>query len=344
VTGTQPPMTPTMQAAVLPAYGQPMHIAAIERPRPRAGQVLVRVHASGVNPLDTKIQAGAAAHAKQPAPAVLGLDMAGVVEAVGEGVARFRGGDQVYGMVGGVGGLQGTLAEFVLASADLLSLKPENLSMREAAALPLVIITAWEGLVDRAAVAAGEKVLVQGGSGGVGHVVVQIARAYEADVYAVGSASSRDYIEQLGATFIDRKEPVADYVGLHTNGRGFDLIYDTVGGPVLDASFEAVRRFGRVVSCLGWGTHPLAPLSFRAGTYSGVFTLLPLLTGEGQPHHGEILERARVLIKGGKLAPRLDPRRFTLETIADAYLAINDGSARGKLVVDIVPPAAPGTS
>jgi NADPH2:quinone reductase len=306
--------------------------------------VLVRVHASGVNPLDTKIQAGAAPHAKQPAPAVLGLDMAGVVEAVGQGVERFRAGDEVYGMVGGVGGVQGTLAEFVVASADLLALKPANLSMREAAALPLVTITAWEGLVDRAAVAAGEKVLVQGGGGGVGHVVVQIARAYAADVCAVGSGSNREYIERIGATFIDRKEPVADYVRRHTNGRGFDLIYDTVGGPALDASFEAVRRFGRVVSCLGWGTHALAPLSFRAGTYSGVFTLLPLLTGEGQPHHGEILAQARALIEAGKLAPRLDPRRFALDTIGDAYQAIKDGSARGKLVVDILPPAAHGTS
>jgi NADPH2:quinone reductase len=337
-------MTPTMKAAVLPAYGEPLRVTSIPRPQPGAGQVLVRVHASGVNPLDTKIQVGAAAHAKQPAPAVLGLDMAGVVEAVGGGVDRFRPGDEVYGRVGGVGGVQGTLAEFVLASAKLLSLKPENLSMREAAALPLVIIAAWEGLVDRAAVAAGEKVLVQGGSGGVGHVVVQIARAYAADVYALGSASNRQYIEQLGATFIDRKEPVADYVRRYTNGRGFDLIYDTVGGPALDASFEAVRRFGRVVSCLGWGTHALAPLSFRAGTYSGVFTLLPLLTDEGQIRHGEILERARALIEAGKLAPRLDPRRFTLETVGAAYQAIKDGSVRGKLVVDIVPPAAPGLS
>jgi NADPH2:quinone reductase len=329
-------MTPTMKAAVLAACGEPLRVTSIARPQPGAGQVLVRVHASGVNPLDTKIQAGAAAHARQPAPAVLGLDMAGVVEAVGEGVDRFRPGDRVYGMVGGVGGVQGTLAEFVVASADLLSLKPENLSMREAAALPLVIITAWEGLVDRAVVAAGEKVLVQGGSGGVGHVVVQIARAYAADVYALASASNRQYIEQLGATFIDRNEPVADYVRRHTKGRGFDLVYDTVGGPVLDASFEAVRRFGRVVSCLGWGTHALAPLSFRAGTYSGVFTLLPLLTGEGQARHGEILAQARALIEAGKLTPRLDPHRFTLDTVGDAYQATKDGSARGKLVVDVL--------
>src|SRR5271170_5844162 len=112
----------------------------LARPTLAPGQVLVRVHASCVNPLDTKIRAGKAAHAKHPLPAVLGLDMAGVVEEVGSGVTAFRPGDEVYGMVGGVGGLQGTLAEFVVANADLIALKPKSLSMHDAAALPLIAI------------------------------------------------------------------------------------------------------------------------------------------------------------------------------------------------------------
>jgi NADPH2:quinone reductase len=118
---------------------------------------------------------------------------------------------------------------------------------------------------------------------------------------------------------VDRSEPVADYVARLTGGRGFDLVYDTVGGTVLDASFAAVRRFGHVVSCLGWGTHALAPLSFKAATYSGVFTLLPLLTGKGRAHHGEILAEATRLAETGQLVPTLDPRRFTLATVCDAY-------------------------
>ena len=138
--------------------------------------MLVRIHASGVNPLDTKIRAGKAEHAKQPLPAVLGLDMAGTVEEVGPGVTAFRPGDDVYGMVGGVGGLQGTLAEYVAASADLLALKPKTLSMREAAALPLITITAWEGIVDRAQVHSGQKVLVHAGAGGVGHIAYSLPR------------------------------------------------------------------------------------------------------------------------------------------------------------------------
>src|SRR6516164_3178547 len=121
-------------------------------PALKLNRVLVRIKASGVNPLDTKIRAGKAAHAKQPLPAILGLDMAGIVEEVGSDVTAFKAGDEVYGMVGGVGGMQGTLAEYVAADADLLAHKPKNLSMRQAAALPLVSITAWEGLVDRAKV------------------------------------------------------------------------------------------------------------------------------------------------------------------------------------------------
>lgn len=241
----------TMQSAILDRHGAPFRIASIPVPIPGTGEVRVRIVASGVNPLDTKIHAGEAAHARHPLPAVLGLDLAGTVDAVGAAVTRFQVGDAVYGMTGGVGGIAGSLAEYAIVDADLLASKPSNISMRQAAALPLVTITAWEGLVDRMAVKSGETLLVQGGAGGVGHVAIQIARALGMKVYATGSQRSRATIETLGATFIDRGEPVADYVQRHTNGHGFDRVYDTAGGVALDASFLAVRRFGHVVSCLG---------------------------------------------------------------------------------------------
>ncbi len=253
------------------------------------------------------------------------------------GVQAFRPGDEVYGLTGGVGSVQGSLAEYAAVDAALLARKPSNLSMREAASLPLIVITAWEGLVDRADVQAGQTVLVQGGAGGVGHVAVQIAQAFGADVYATDRGSNIAYIDSLGAMPIDvSKHSVEDYVAQHTEGRGFDLVYDTVGGAVLDASFAAVKRFGHVVSALGWGTHALAPLSFKNGTYSGVFTLLPLLTGEGRDHHGAILAEAAQLAEDGKLAPRLDPRVFDFTNVADAYDAIADRTANGKLVVSVV--------
>lgn len=326
----------TMRAAILETHGGSFRVTEIARPEPGPGQVLVRIAASGVNPLDTKIRAGAAAHARHPLPAILGIDLAGTVEALGADVDGFRRGDEVYGMTGGVGGHQGSLAEFAAVDARLLARKPSNLSMREAAALPLVAITAWEGLVDRARVAPGQKVLVQGGGGGVGHVAIQIARALGAEVYATDGAAKKALIERLGAVAIDfRAQSVEEHVAQHTGGEGYDLVYDTNGGAVLDASFRAIRRFGHVVSSLGWGTHALAPLSFKAGTYSGVFTLLPLLTGIGRSHHGEILTEITRLIEDGKLRPILDPRRFALDRVAEAHAAIEDRSATGKIVVDI---------
>ena len=308
----------------------------LPRPAASAGQVLVRVHASGVNPLDTKIRAGKAAHAKQPLPAVLGLDMAGVVEEVGPGVTAFRPGDEVYGMVGGVGGLQGTLAEIVVANADLIALKPKSISMREAAALPLITITAWEGIVDRAKVREGQKVLVHAGAGGVGHIVVQLAKAFGAEVFATVSAGKQHVVEEFGATTIDyRTLSTEQYVAIHTEGQGFDVVYDTVGGATIDASFVAVKRYtGHVVSCLGWSTHSLAPLSFRGATYSGVFTLMPLLTGLGQAHHGLILREAAALVDGGKLRPLLSKMRFSSADI-DAAHALVESGALGKVVVDL---------
>ena len=326
---------PTMQAAVLEAHSAPFRLATVARPVAGAGEVLVRVAASGVNPLDLKIWEGAAEHARQKLPAILGIDLAGAVVATGPGVTRFRPGDEVFGMTGGVGGHQGSLAQYAAVDADLLALKPVNLSMREASVMPLVFITAWEGLVDRMAVRSGQAVLVMGGAGGVGQMAIQIARARGAEVFATESASRKQTVERLGASFIDRSEAVDAFVKRLTGDRGFDIVFDTVGGTSLDSAFAAVRRFGHVASSLGWGTHPLAPLSFRAASYSGVFTLLPLLTGEGRPHHGEILSEATRMVEAGQLSPSLNPRRFTLDRVGDAYHLITEGQAQGKLSIEI---------
>ena len=239
-------------------------------------------------------------------------------------------------MTGGVGGLQGSLAEFAAVDARLLALKPANLSMREAAAMPLIFITAWEGLVDQAGVARSQKVLIQGGAGGVGHIAIQIARAFGAEVFATCSPEDNGIVERFGAIPIDyRTVTVEQYVEAHTQGAGFDVVYDTAGGVALDASFKAVKRAGHVVSCLGWGTHSLAPLSFRTATYSGVFTLLPLLSGSGRERHGQILREATTLIEDGAVSPILDSRRFDFESIAEAYAAVEGGGRGGKRVIDI---------
>jgi NADPH:quinone reductase len=328
-------MAREMQVLILDREKAPFRRSTVQRPVPGKGQVLVRVKASGVNPLDIKISNGAAPHARHPFPAILGMDLAGIVDEVGPGVSSFKVGDAVYGLVGGIGGHQGSLAEFAAVDADLLALMPARLSMREAATLPLAFITAWEGLVDRAGVVAPQKVLIQG-AGGVGNMAIQIARAFGAEVFATGSVRKQEFIERLGATAIDYcQTTVEKYVADFTGGQGFDTVYDTVGGATLDASFLAVRRFGHVVSCLGWGTHSLAPLSFRAATYSGVFTLLPLLTGQGRAHHAEILREATRLVSAGNIVPQIDPRHFDFESIAEAHHVVEQQENVGKIVVNV---------
>lgn len=313
--------TPTeMRAALATAPGSPLTIVNRPIPVPGAGEILVRVRASGTNPLDLKIRAGEAAHARQPLPSILGIDMAGSVAALGADVTGFAIGDAVFGMVGGVGGHQGTLADFIAVDADLLAKKPAALSFREAAVLPLTFITAWEGLVDRAHVAPGERVLVLGAAGGVGQMVLQLAKAKGADVFGLDRAAHG--IDAL----------VADATG----GDGFDIVYDTAGGTTLDTAFRVVKPYtGRVVSALGWGSHALAPLSFRAASYAGVFTLLPLLTGKGRAHHGEILRAAAALADAGLLRPELDPSRCALDDADAAHAALRERRATGKVVIEM---------
>lgn len=331
-------MNQTMLAAIAESAQTPLVVRHIARPVPGKGQVLVRIHAAGVNPLDTKIAIGAGAHARQELPAVLGLDLAGTVVELGEAVDGFTPGQEVFGMAGGIGGAQGTLAEYIAVDARLIASKPHALGMREAAALPLVFITAWEGLVDRANVRSGQRVLIHGGAGGVGQVAVQLAKARGAEVYATGSAGSLDFIRALGATAIDyQAQRVEAYVEQYTAGEGFDIVYDTVGGSTLDASFKAVKPYtGHVLSCLGWGQHSLAPLSFKSATYSGVFTLAPLLTGKGREHHGSILREAAVLANAGQLAIRVDPQQFALDEVNDAFRQVAQGRGRGKTVIQLI--------
>ncbi|WP_254228711.1 zinc-dependent alcohol dehydrogenase family protein [Burkholderia gladioli] len=327
------PNPKTMRAWIVDAPDAPFREIELPIPEPRAGEVLVRVEASGVNPLDTKIRAGSAAHARHPLPAVLGIDLAGSVERVGEGVSGFAPGDAVWGAAGGVGGIGGSMAQWVAVDARLLARQPAALSMREAAALPLAAITAWEGLVDNARVQAGESVLVIGAAGGVGHVATQLALARGARVFGVASERDACYLRSLGAHFVDRAAAVDTWVAEHTGGRGFDVVYDSVGA--LDAAFHAVRPFGRVTSALGWGTVSLAPLSFRSAQYAGVFTLRPLLTGQGREAHGRILVETAALVEAGRLSPRLEPRRFAIDQADAAHALVREGQARGKVVLEL---------
>lgn len=262
--------------------------------------------------------------------------MAGEIIAVGEDVTAFKPGDEVYGLTGGVRGLQGSLAEYAAVDSNLIALKPQNITMREAAALPLTFLTAWEGLVDRAAVKAGDNVLVQGGSGGVGHMVVQLAKILGANVFATASAAKASMVENLGAKVIDyRKMSVDEYVQVHTNGRGFDIIYDTVGGEALQNVLSGVAHYGHITSCAAFGSFDITASSLRCATLSAVFVLLPMLSGEGRAHHGKILSQLTDFVERGLLKPIVDPRKFTLADALNAHDAVESGSANVKIVIDI---------
>ena len=214
-------------------------------------------------------------------------------------------------MTGGVGGLQGSLAEYAAVDADLLAPKPANLSMREAAALPLIFITAWEGPGRSRRVSAPDRRCWSMAAPAASAMSRSRSRAHSArrcsrPVRPKSLRSDRAIRRDADRLRESRRSRTTSRA--IRKGAGFDIVFDTVGGATLDASFDAGRRFGHVVSALGWGSHALAPLSFRAATYSGVFTLLPLLTGEGRAHHGEILREAARLVEAGKLSVRLEPR------------------------------------
>lgn len=308
----------------------------IERPKTRAGHVLVRISASSVNTVDTMIRTmGADLPLSPKTPALLGMDFAGTIEEIGEGVEGFKVGDEVYGCAGGLADLPGTLTEYIAADADLIARKPKNLSMREAAAIPLVGITAYEGL-DRAGISRGQRVLVHGGSGGVGHIALQLAKHYGADVYSTGGGDAQlELIQQLGATPINYKsETVEEYVQSHTNGDGFDLVFDSVGGANLSASFEAAALNAHIATTVSMCEMDLTPMHFKGLSLHVVFMLIPMLHNHKRATHGEILGDLASIIESGSVQPILDDTHFTLEQASEAHARLQSGKAMGKVVID----------
>ncbi|WP_026286756.1 zinc-dependent alcohol dehydrogenase family protein [Gilvimarinus chinensis] len=328
-----------MKAMTLNEYGSSKHFTASEvaKPQVKAGQVLVKIAATSVNPVDYKIRSAGEDLPFAPAlPAILGMDFAGTVEAVGEGVTHFAVGDEVYGCAGGLADLPGTLAEYISADARLMAKKPKNLSMQEAAALPLVSITAYEGLT-RAGVKAGSKVLVHGGSGGVGHIAVQLAKHMGADVYATGGGDKQlELIASLGATGINYKtESVDEYVNQYTDGNGFDVIYDTVGEANLLNSFQAIGLNGQIATTSTMSAIDLTMAHIKGATLHVVFMLLPMLHNTGREVHGQILQQVAEIAESDSLTPVLTEQQFTLENTGAAHDYAESGQGMGKVVISI---------
>ena len=326
-----------MKAIILHAHGGPELFRIEDRPKPeiKSGHVLIRVAASSVNPVDFKIRQGLIPIGPE-LPGILHGDMSGTVEEIGEGVEGFTEGDEVYGCIGGFKDLPGVLADYALADARLLARKPTNLSMIEAAALPLVTITAWNALMDRAKVSEGQRVLVHAAAGGVGHVALQIAKAAGAEVHVTASSEEKIALgRELGADIgINYKEAtVEEYVADHTNGEGYDVVFDTVGTTRLNDSFQAAKIGGTVVSIAARSTHDLTHVHVRALTLHVVFMLLPLARNIGREHHGAILRQATQLVEAGKLRPHLHTEVFPFERVGDAHALLESGGTLGKIVL-----------
>ncbi|MFG0243972.1 MAG: zinc-dependent alcohol dehydrogenase family protein [Phycisphaerales bacterium JB054] len=327
-----------MKAMLIKSYGPDAAFEASEVATPdvKPGHVRVKIAASSVNTVDTMIRSmGKDLPLSPDVPAILGMDFAGTIDAVGEGVESYSVGDEVYGCAGGLADLPGTLAEYIVADARLLARKPTNLSMREAAALPLVAITAYEGLT-RAGIAPGQRVLVHGGSGGVGHVAVQLARHFGADVYSTGGGDRQTaLIERLGATAINYKtESVKEYVEKHTGGAGFDLVFDSVGGANMVNSFEAAALNGQIASTVAMCELDLSIAHFKGLSLHVVFMLIPMLHNHDRAAHARILRSLAEIVEAGGLTPVLDESRFSLEQAGQAYARLTSGKGMGKVVID----------
>ena len=326
-----------MKATVIDEFGGPQVFRAAELPDPSPGpgQVLIAVKASSVNPVDYKIRDGRAGFLCPPFPAVLHPDCAGTVQAVGPGVSELAPGDAVYAFAAGIGARQGALADLMLADARMVAPKPAALSMEEAAALPLVTVTAWYCLVDTARVGPGMSVFIQGGTGGVGHVAVQIAKARGARVFAACGTDEKCRIaEDLGAerAFNYRTMPAEEIAAAAPGGQGYDVVFNTPGAASIDDAVAIAAFGGTILDILG--DFPVRPgFQMKWLSFTSVFAGRPILMEQDQSSVGAILRVATDMVQNGELRPLLDPARFTFDQAAAAHAHAEHNQPTGKVVL-----------
>jgi NADPH:quinone reductase len=329
-----------MKAMVLSQLGSPDVLQVQEWPIPKIqspDEVLIQLKAAGINPIDTKLRQRGTFYPEQM-PAILGCDGAGIVQAVGAEVKRFRVGDEVYFCHGGLGDRSGTYCEAVVIPESFLAHKPKTLSFAEAAAAPLVLITAWEALYDRCQLKAGQTVLIQAGAGGVGHVAIQLAQLKGAKTVftTVSNAEKSQFVQQIGAdvAISYSSENVVEAIFRHS-GQGVDVSFDTIGGAALSQCFACTRIYGDVATLLA----PAADVDWglaRSRNLRVSYTLMltPQLQGldEAQLRQTEILRQCAEWIDAGKLKIQLS-KTFPLGAVADAHHLLEQGSMLGKIAL-----------
>lgn len=320
-----------MKAQILKSFGSPdsFELCEVPKPVPHTGQVLVRVHATSINPLDYQVRRGDYADLV-PLPAITGHDVSGVVEAIGPGVTNFAPGDEVWYTPQIFDG-PGSYAEYHVAAENIVAKKPLSLSHLEAASLSLVGGTAWEALTVRAALRAGESILIHGGAGGVGHVAIQLAKAIGAKVFTTVREANAEFVKRMGAdVIIDyEKEDYVDAIMRETAGRGVDVVFDTLGGNTLSRSPDALAQMGRVVSIVDISQpQNLVQAWGKNASYHFVFT---------RQNRGKLDELSSLVVQG-----QLRPHVGAVYALADiglahARLESRNNGVQGKIAIAVAP-------
>lgn len=318
-----------------------LRLAEVPPPElPSPAHLRVRLKAAGVNPVDTKLRKNGT-YFPERLPTILGCDGAGVVESAGATVTRFKPGDEVYFCHGGIGGDPGNYAEYAVVHEDFAAAKPRNLTFAQAAAVPLVLITAWESLFERVALQSGQTVLIHAAAGGVGHVAVQLAKHAGARVAATVSSDAKAQLAQrLGAelaiayTRADFVEAALDW----TAGKGVDAVFDTVGSATFCRSFAAAKVYGKIVTLLqsdcAAADIKLARTRNQSIHYELMLTPMLLDLHEECVRQRKILEAGAEMIEQGQLEI-LVSQILPLEHAAEAHRLIEAGHTTGKIVLEI---------
>jgi NADPH2:quinone reductase len=334
-----------MKAILMTAAGGPEVLALrdIELPElPSPHHLRVKLAAAGVNPLDAKLRARPFLF-PDSLPAILGCDGAGIAEQAGSAVTRFREGDAVYFNNGGLGGNQGDepgcYAEYTMVHEDYCASPPANISLQHSAALPLVLLTAWEALVERAGLQAGQTILIHGGAGGVGHIALQLARHLGARVaVTVGDDRKKGLAHGLEAEkIIDYKEKdFVTEIAEWTGGKGVDVVLDTVGGETFLRSFNAARIGGRIVTIL---STPLSPEDMQLARMRNLSICFELMLSpqvmklhEERIRQRKILEQGALLVEAGELGVLVSDE-LPLQDAAAAHRLIETGRTLGKIIL-----------
>ncbi|HWH87714.1 MAG TPA: zinc-dependent alcohol dehydrogenase family protein [Pseudomonas sp.] len=320
-----------MKAMILKSFGGPesFELSDVPKPVPQAGQVLVRVHATSINPLDYQVRRGDYPDLV-PLPAITGHDVSGVVEAVGPGVTAFAPGDEVWYTPQIFDG-QGSYAEYHVAAESIIARKPASLSHLEAASLSLVGGTVWEALTVRAVLRVGESILIHGGAGGVGHVAIQLAKAIGARVFTTVREDNAEFARSLGAdVVIDyTQEDYVEAIMRETAGHGVDVVFDTIGGDTLARSPDALAQLGRVVSIVDIAQpQNLVQAWGKNASYHFVFT---------RQNRGK-LDELSALVERGQLRPHVGAV-YSLADIprAHARLESPNNGLLGKIAIAVEP-------